>query len=40
MPEELGVTIAWHKVPHRLGGWADWDPSDPAHEVAFLAQGL
>ncbi|MER7693960.1 FAD-dependent oxidoreductase [Streptomyces sp. NPDC097610] len=35
VPQELGVTIAWHKVPHQLGGWADWDPSDPGHQVAY-----
>ncbi|MEU9349107.1 FAD-dependent oxidoreductase [Streptomyces sp. NPDC048278] len=35
VPQELGVTVAWHKVPHQLGGWADWDPSDPAHQYAY-----
>ena len=35
MPQDLGVTIASHKVPHQLGGWADWDPADPAHQIAY-----
>ncbi|MEE1761287.1 flavin monoamine oxidase family protein [Streptomyces sp. SP18BB07] len=35
VPQDLGVSIAWHKVPHQLGGWADWDPADPAHQVAY-----
>lgn len=35
VPSELGVSIAWHKVPHQLGGWADWDPSDSDHMVAY-----
>lgn len=35
VPQDLGVTIAWHKVPHQLGGWADWDPADPDHQVAY-----
>ncbi|MER6076901.1 FAD-dependent oxidoreductase [Streptomyces sp. NPDC001833] len=35
VPQELGVTIAWHKVPYQLGGWADWDPSDQDHETAY-----
>lgn len=34
VPQDLGVTVAWHKVPHQLGGWAGWDPSDPAHQSA------
>ncbi|MGP3968075.1 flavin monoamine oxidase family protein [Streptomyces sp. 6N223] len=24
VPLALGVSIAWHKVPYQLGGWADW----------------
>jgi monoamine oxidase len=23
VPRELGLSIAWHQVPHQLGGWAD-----------------
>lgn len=35
VPTERGVTIAWHKVPHQLGGWAAWDPANPAHMTAY-----
>jgi len=35
VPDELGVSIAWHKVPFQLGGWAAWKPSDPDHMVAY-----
>ncbi|MEV0318237.1 flavin monoamine oxidase family protein [Streptomyces sp. NPDC050658] len=35
VPPELGVSIAWHKVPHQLGGWAAWDPDDPDHMTAY-----
>jgi monoamine oxidase len=35
VPEDKGVTIAWHKVPYQLGGWADWKPDEPAHNQAY-----
>lgn len=35
VPTAQGVTIAWHKVPFQLGGWADWKPADPAHMTAY-----
>jgi monoamine oxidase len=35
VPTALGVSIAWHKVPHQLGGWANWKHDDPTHQVAY-----
>ncbi|MCQ4082331.1 FAD-dependent oxidoreductase [Streptomyces sp. RB6PN25] len=35
VPEETGISIAWHKVPHQAGGWADWDPRDPDQVGAY-----
>lgn len=35
VPTALGVSIAWHKVPHQLGGWANWKNDDPAHQRAY-----
>ncbi|TJZ49682.1 FAD-dependent oxidoreductase [Streptomyces piniterrae] len=35
VPDDKGVTIAWHKVPHQLGGWAAWKPDEPAHKTAY-----
>ncbi|MEV6397395.1 FAD-dependent oxidoreductase [Streptomyces sp. NPDC051907] len=35
VPDDKGVTIAWHKVPYQLGGWAGWDPANPDHMVAY-----
>lgn len=35
VPDDKGVTIAWHKVPHQLGGWAAWDPSKEQHRTAY-----
>ncbi|ONH52366.1 amine oxidase [Frankia sp. CcI49] len=35
VPTAKGVTIAWQKVPYQLGGWADWDPADAEHMVAY-----
>jgi len=32
---ELGLSIAWHQVPHQLGGWADWDWGKAAHAAAY-----
>ncbi|WP_018639410.1 flavin monoamine oxidase family protein [Parafrankia elaeagni] len=35
VPTAKGVTIAWQKVPHQLGGWAGWDSKDPVHMAAY-----
>ncbi|MDH6129900.1 FAD-dependent oxidoreductase [Kitasatospora sp. GP82] len=35
VPSAKGVSIAWHKVPHQLGGWAAWDPRNAHHMVAY-----
>ncbi|RLV01559.1 amine oxidase [Streptomyces griseocarneus] len=32
VPTGHGVTVAWHKVPHQLGGWAAWKPGDGDHQ--------
>ncbi|MGH3855503.1 MAG: flavin monoamine oxidase family protein [Pseudonocardiaceae bacterium] len=35
VPTAKGVSIAWHKVPHQLGGWAAWDPENDEHIRAY-----
>ncbi|MFD3809281.1 flavin monoamine oxidase family protein [Streptomyces sp. NPDC058619] len=35
IPPQQGITIAWHKVPHQLGGWAAWDPGSSEHMIAY-----
>ncbi|MBC3840180.1 hypothetical protein GXW82_08240 [Streptacidiphilus sp. 4-A2] len=35
VPTGKGVSIAWHEVPHQLGGWAAWDPANQAHMKAY-----
>ncbi|MFI9052139.1 flavin monoamine oxidase family protein [Streptomyces sp. NPDC053427] len=35
VPDDKGVTIAWHKVPYQLGGWAAWKPEDEEHKKAY-----
>lgn len=35
VPDEKGVSIAWHKVPYQLGGWAAWKPHEEAHKKAY-----
>ncbi|MFJ9854642.1 flavin monoamine oxidase family protein [Streptomyces sp. NPDC101150] len=35
VPEDKGVSIAWHKVPYQLGGWAAWKPKDKEHMKAY-----
>jgi len=35
VPLDRGVSIAWHKVPYQLGGWAGWDPENTAHMNAY-----
>ncbi|MCC3768788.1 FAD-dependent oxidoreductase [Streptomyces sp. UNOC14_S4] len=32
VPTGHGVSVAWHKVPHQLGGWAAWKPKDTDHQ--------
>jgi len=41
VPLAKGVSIAWHKVPYQLGGWAGWDPGNADHPKAYkrLLQG-
>jgi len=35
VPDETGVSIAWHKVPHQAGGWAFWNPHNSEHLGAY-----
>ncbi len=35
VPDELGMSIAWHKVPYMLGAWADWKPAIPDHKAWY-----
>ncbi len=35
VPTSKGVSIAWHKVPHQLGGWAAWNPRNSEHRQAY-----
>ncbi|MDQ3761381.1 MAG: FAD-dependent oxidoreductase [Actinomycetota bacterium] len=35
VPFGRGISIAWHKVPHQLGGWAAWNPANPDHMIAY-----
>ncbi|MFE1906721.1 FAD-dependent oxidoreductase [Streptomyces gardneri] len=35
VPQDKGVTIAWHKVPYQLGGWAAWKPDRDDHRAAY-----
>ncbi len=35
VPENLGLSIAWHNVPFQRGGWTDWDRDNPEHEKAY-----
>jgi monoamine oxidase len=32
IPEKLGMSIAWQRVPYQLGAWADWNPKVPEHK--------
>ena len=36
VPIDLGLSIAWQKVPHQLGGWADWSTSSEANYDRLL----
>ncbi|MGH3973106.1 MAG: flavin monoamine oxidase family protein [Pseudonocardiaceae bacterium] len=35
VPSIRGISIAWHKVQHQLGGWAAWNPANPDHLIAY-----
>ncbi len=35
VPNQLGMSIAWHKVPYQLGAWADWERNDPQHKKLY-----
>ncbi|MEV0371722.1 FAD-dependent oxidoreductase [Streptomyces sp. NPDC050636] len=35
VPNDKGVSIAWHKVPYQLGGWAAWKPHKENHKQAY-----
>ncbi len=35
---ENGISVAWHKVPYSLGGWANWGPDQRRNEYALLNQ--
>ncbi|MGW8378950.1 FAD-dependent oxidoreductase [Streptomyces sp. ODS28] len=37
MPEERGMSVAWHKVPHQAGGWAEWRAEDEEDKQAYGA---
>ncbi|MEA2163092.1 MAG: monoamine oxidase [Thermoanaerobaculia bacterium] len=37
VPIELGLSIAWHKVPYQMGGWADWDDVPAVYYETLLA---
>ncbi|GFE12586.1 flavin monoamine oxidase [Streptomyces glebosus] len=35
VPDKQGISIAWHKVPYQLGGWAAWKPQQSSHKKAY-----
>ncbi|MEU0404769.1 FAD-dependent oxidoreductase [Streptomyces sp. NPDC006197] len=35
VPQDKGITIAWHKVPYQLGGWPEWNPDREDHRTAY-----
>jgi monoamine oxidase len=35
IPNALGLSIAWHKVPTQLAAWADWDPAKPTQKPLY-----
>ncbi|MFF1874863.1 flavin monoamine oxidase family protein [Kitasatospora herbaricolor] len=35
VPDALGLSIAWHKVPYQLGAWADWNPRVVEHKKLY-----
>ncbi|MDH2390983.1 FAD-dependent oxidoreductase [Streptomyces sp. HNM0663] len=32
VPDALGMSIAWHKMPYMRAAWADWQPGKPEHK--------
>lgn len=35
VPAATGLSIAWQRVPHIGGGWAEWKYDDPGHIAAY-----
>ncbi|MFK4102947.1 flavin monoamine oxidase family protein [Streptomyces sp. NPDC019531] len=35
VPDRLGMSIAWKRVPYQLGAWADWHGNDPEHKKMY-----
>ena len=35
VPEELGLSIAWHNVPFQRGGWANWSSDSEEDKEAY-----
>ncbi|HSA48796.1 MAG TPA: FAD-dependent oxidoreductase [Yinghuangia sp.] len=35
VPDQLGMSIAWHKIPYQLGAWADWRRDEPEHKKLY-----
>ena len=33
---ENGISVAWHKVPYSMGGWANWNDQQRRNEYALL----
>jgi len=33
---ENGISVAWHKTPYSLGGWANWNDEQRKNEYALL----
>ncbi|MDQ6717709.1 MAG: flavin monoamine oxidase family protein [Gemmatimonadota bacterium] len=33
---ESGISVAWHKTPYSLGGWANWNDTQRQNEYALL----
>ncbi|TDD72819.1 flavin monoamine oxidase family protein [Actinomadura rubrisoli] len=35
VPDRQAISIAWHKIPYVLHGWAHWDPALPDHKKIY-----
>src|SRR6185436_3263515 len=35
IPEDKGISIAWHNVPYQRGGWASWSSESADHADAY-----
>lgn len=35
VPEELGLSIAWHNIPFQRGGWANWSADSATDSKAY-----